>query len=353
MFGRRLVVLTLMTVVVVTAATIFAGLRTPQTAKQKVAFFPDLADRIESVNRISIQGRDESIHLTRTDHVWGIDEFDGYPALAEKVKGTVLGAADLKIRAAKTALPRLYHRLGVEGLEEEGTTSLLLTLKGGDEANLVSVIVGKSRRSSAAQNSPGLYVRKPDEAQSWLVDGVLDISATKTDWIKRSLFDIPSETIERVRIKHADGDTFTLYKSEAGQEDFVLENLPAGKKIASKFMISRFGSLMQDMQIRGARAEKLLAVGDDAVSFHVVTFQGVIADGMAFEVEGIPYASFAFSYHENSENADKVKQTEAYVGDLNQRVSGWWFEIPEFKYDLIKKRFDDVIQDETGSVQEG
>ena len=111
---------------------------------------------------------------------WGIDEFDGYPALPDKIKSTVLGAADLKINAPKTALPRLYHRLGVEGPEFEDTTSLLLTLADSNKNKIIEVIVGKPRLSSSAKNTSGLYVREPEKEKSYLVNGVLNISAIKT-----------------------------------------------------------------------------------------------------------------------------------------------------------------------------
>ena len=125
----------------------------------------------------------------------------------------MLGAADLKINASKTALPRLYHRLGVEGPEVEDTASLLLTLSDSNQNKIIEVIVGKPRLSSSAKNISGLYVRDPEKEKSYLVDGVLDISAIKTDWIKRSLFDIPAEAVKSVSVSHADGDSYTLYKN--------------------------------------------------------------------------------------------------------------------------------------------
>lgn len=340
--------MSIITVCAIIAASIFVQLRAPQTEKDKPPFFPGLADQIESVNHISIQGYADSINLSRINNEWVIDEFDNYPALPDKVKSAVLGAIDLKINAEKTALPRLYHRLGVEGPEVEDTTSLLLTLEDADKNKLVNVIVGKPRHSSAAQSTPGLYVRKPDEALSYLVDGVIDISAIKTDWIERTLFDIPAEAVKSVRIDHADGDTFTLAKNERGQEKFELQNIPFGKKQASDLIIKRFGSILQDMQVNGARSQEKFESSGDLIQVQVVTFEGMIANITSFLHDDIPYASFEFRYDETviEEDKDKIENVKAFIANLNARTLNWWFEIPEFKYDVLEKRSNIVMRDD-------
>ena len=349
MFKNKLAILCLVTIVVIIAATFFVNLRAPQTEKEKIAFFPGLSDQTETVNHISIKSQTESVNLSRNNDSWTIDEFDGYPVLEDKVKSTVLGTADLKINAAKTALPRLYHRLGVEGLEVEDSTSLLLTLQDKDGNNIVDIIVGKPRRSSAAENSPGLYIRKSGDAQSYLVDGMLDITAIKKNWIEKTLFDIPAEAIQSIRIDHSDGDTFTILKKEQEQNNFELENLPYGKKVASKYIIDQFGSLLQDMQIRGARAKEKLIEPTNSTRIRVTSFAGVVANIITFRLDDIPYASFEFSHDISLLQTDKAKEefddAKAFASSLNAHTANWWFEIPEFKYDLFKKRLDSLLRD--------
>ena len=364
MINNKLIALSLITITVIVAATIFANLRAPQSDKQKASFFPELTKQIESVNYISIKGYNDSINLTRKNDIWGIDEFDGYPALPEKIKSAVLGAADLKINASKTALPRLYHRLGVEGPEIEDTASLLLTLSDSNQNKIIEVIVGKPRLSSSAKNTSGLYVREPEKEKSYLVDGVLDISAIKTDWIKRSLFDIPAEAVKSVSVSHADGDSYTLYKNEKGQEYFELEDMPNNQELASELIINRFGTILQDLQISGARLldDEPGRKGNEANVFainsltrldstiKVMTFEGIVVRITSFKHDGIAYASFKFSYDEeigknNNEEEVKNEDVKTYIANLNLDTKNWWFEIPEFKYDIIKTRSNKITRD--------
>ena len=350
MIKNKLVILSFITIIVIVAASIFANLRAPQSQKEKIPFFPELANQIESISAISIEGYSDSINLTRQNNIWGIDEFDGYPALLDKVKSTVLGAADLKINAPKTALPRLYHRLGVEGPDVEDTNSLLLTLYGSNKDKIIEVIVGKSRLSSSAKNISGLYVRKPEDKKSYLVDGVLDVSSIKTDWIMRNLFDVPAESIKSVSINHSDGDSYTLYKNEKGQEYFDLENMPTGKELASELIINRFGTILQDLQISGAKSKRSLSKENKNTRVKVVTFEGIIGNIIAFKHNDIAYASFEFSYDEeigknNREEEVKNEDIMNFITNLNSDTENWWFEIPEFKYDIIKRRLDTITRD--------
>ncbi len=347
---NRLTLFSLLTLVVIIAATVFVNLRAPQTEKEKPLFFPELAGKIETVSHISIKTFDETINLSRTNETWGIDEFDAYPALPDKVKSTVLGAADLRLNAPKTALERLYPRLGVEGPIADESTSTLLTLKDANMNSIVEVIVGKPRRSSAAQSTPGLYVRLPEDEQSYLVDGVLDISAIKTDWIERSILDIPSEEIQSVKIDHTDGDTFTLFKQEKGQEKFQLENMPAGKKLAPDILINRFGSLLEDIQIIAAKNKTSLETASDTIRARITTFDGLLVDITALEYDDFPYAIFSFAFDESliaeqDGDIDSVK-IQQYVDGLNSKLSEWAFEIQPFKYDILKKRSDRIVRDD-------
>ena len=355
MFKNKLIVFALVTVVVIIAASVFVKLRAPQSGKERAAFFPGLSSEIEAINHISIKGYAGSVNLSRINDTWVIVELDGYPALPDKVKSTVLGVADLKINAAKTTLPRLYNRLGVEGPEVEDSTSLLLSLKDAERKNIVEMIVGKLRLSSASQSTPGLYIRKPDDEQSYLVDGVVDITSSKTDWIERSLFDIPAEAIRAVRVEHADGDTYTLFKNEKGQEKFSLENLPSGKKLASELIISRYGSILQDIQINGARSKEKLQKQENSINVLIHTFEGTVVELVAFEHDDIPYGSFEFRFDESllagDEDQEKIDGVKAYVANMNAQTLNWWYEIPPFKYDVIKKRSDSIMRNDKSSVK--
>ena len=71
MIKNKLVILSFITIIVIVAASIFANLRAPQSQKEKIPFFPELANQIESISAISIKGYSESINLTRENNILG------------------------------------------------------------------------------------------------------------------------------------------------------------------------------------------------------------------------------------------------------------------------------------------
>ena len=175
------------------------------------------------------------------------------------------------------------------------------------------------------------------------------ITAVKTEWIERTLFDIPSEAIQSVRVDHTDGDTYKLFKAEKGQENFEIENLPSGKKLGPEVLINRFGTILQDMQISGAKSKDNFQDQAESTRIRITTFEGVLAEMTAFENDGIAYASFEFSFDESQkpsdEEKDKTENVKQFISELNQRTAGWIFEIPAFKYDIVKKHSDRILRD--------
>ncbi len=345
---NKLTLFTLITIVTIILATVFVNLRAPQTEKEKPLFFPELKDNIDQVAKISIQSFDDTLNLSKQGNKWLVDEYDGYPALTDKVNNAVLELADLKLNSPKTALERLYPRLGVEGPITAESTSKLLTINNVQNETMVNMIVGNPRRSSTAKNRPGLYVRKQDDQQSYLVDGRLELSAKLKNWIERSLLDIPAEDIQRVTIRHDDGEQFSLFKTVKGEDTFQLENLPDDKKLAPEIVINRFGAILSDIQISSVMKNKSLENISDKVNTSIMTFDGLEVDMQAFTYEGRPYASFVFSVNAENNSADAIVKSklEQYASNMNSKLQGWLFEIQGFKFDILKNRLDQITRDD-------
>ena len=187
---KKLLILSIITVAVILAAGITSKLRAPQITKSKDILFPELASQINDVTTIDIKGNQRSILLRQKDSIWVIENSDNYPALFNKVKETVINLSELRIVDDKTDNPELYSRLGVEGPEVTGTTSLLVTLKNKSNQEIAAIIVGSQRQSSGSK--PGLYVRKSNDTRALLVEGTLDVTDHKENWFHRDLFDISS-----------------------------------------------------------------------------------------------------------------------------------------------------------------
>lgn len=377
--GNRNLVFIAVTVVAVVAAVAISQQRAPQTRKATPLLFPDLAAKVNEVNELQIRDGVSELTARRVSGAWRVVEGDDYPALIDKVKQTVVGAADLRVVAEKTQNPDLHKRLGVEDPESKGAESHLLTLKS-DGEELASFIMGKARRSQSPSHSPGFYARLPGQPQALLVEGSLEISADVAEWIKRDIVDIEGVEVSDIRISHREGPEVIL-KRATPEDDLALQNIPAGKEQESEYAIVRLAGLMANIYVNGVkRADRFASVAPDA-NIEVKTFDGLLATAQVYGEDGKTYAQFSFaaapeaavaeaveaddSGTEASDEGAEAGETEAgeesiEVGDedaeeamtpaekaqaLNALTAGWAYQLSESKAELFTKPQSELVRD--------
>src|SRR5690606_9615303 len=245
MSRRGFILLLAVTVLVVGAAVAVSYLRAPDTTLEKEVLFPGLEARLNEVERVRVEGRGRGVTIERRDGTWVVKEADGYPALVNRVRQTLVGLAQLRIIEPKTSNPDFFKRLGVEDPKADGSNSVLLTLEYKAGSKVATLVVGNDRRSAAPGTGPGLYVREPDSTQSLLVEGSLELSVDAFNWFERDLFDIRSDRVRRIEIHHPDGEQVVLERPQRGA-DFVLPGIPQGKE-ARPLDVRRMGTLLEDV----------------------------------------------------------------------------------------------------------
>jgi hypothetical protein len=347
MKDRKLLLLTLVTLAVITAAAITAKLHAPQSTIAKQSLFPGLANQINDIVEISIRNDRQTVLLKKQGDNWVLESADNYPALFNKVRALVIHLADLKIEEEKTGDPDLYARLGVEDPASKDANSLLITLKSSGNEDVASIIAGKPRQSAGSK--PGLYVRLPDQTRALLAEGMLDVSGNPADWFERSLFDIPSNYIKNVTIQNSDGKVFEIYKDQIEQPDFQSRGI-SGDNSATKIILARIGRSMEEMRADGVQALDNFSFPEETATTTATTFDGLMITAKTARVDNKSYAHFTFAVdpsatrEEESEDltdtaAESAKdfkpdpQQEAH--HLTETLSPWVYQIPDFKYEAL------------------
>lgn len=371
--GNRNLVFIAVTVVAVVAAVAISQQRAPQTRKETPLLFPDLAAKVNEVNELQIRDALSELTARRVSGAWRIVEGDDYPALIDKVKQTVVGAADLRVVAEKTQNPDLHKRLGVEDPESKGAESHLLTLKS-DGEELASFIMGKARKSQSPSHSPGFYARLPGQPQALLVEGSLEISADVAEWIKRDIVDIEGVEVSDIRISHREGPEVIL-KRATPEDDLALQNIPAGKEQESEYAIVRLAGLMANIYVNGVkRADRFASAAPDA-NIEVKTFDGLLATAQVYDEDGKTYAQFSFAAapeavaevaeaevevagagdegaeagdgnaEAGDEGAEEAMTPASQAQALNALTAGWAYQLSESKAELFTKPQSELVRD--------
>jgi outer membrane lipoprotein-sorting protein len=344
MKNKKLFILFLITIAVIITAGITAKMRAPRSSLEKDLLYPDLSSQFNKINKINITAYKNTVDLAILDGNWVVTSLDNYPANFNKVRTTVINLSEFRIVDEKTDNPDLYTRLGVEDPETENSTSLLITLFNNTDQAMASVIIGQQRQSSGSK--PGMYIRNPEKKQALLVEGILDISANDIDWINRELFHIPSEQVKNVKIQYPDSKIFEINKSTQAQPDFEIIGNEVDIPSASKIIINRNASGLEETRADGVQAVDNFSFPENAITTTVTTFDGMVISTELVQLDEHSYAHFSFSVDpeihdilksmaETSDQPVNVTSIEQQIRQWSDSYSSWVYKIPDFKYEAL------------------
>lgn len=346
--------------VVVTAVVVVSKERAPMAMDEE----PLLPALVENVNQAAVitlaSNRDKTI-LEYDGETWRIANSDDYPALFEKVRALLINLTELRTLERKTNNPDLYSRLQVQDPAQKDSNSVRVTVTGTSKNVLADVIIGKPRISKVTSLQTGLYVRRFGDEHAMLVSGQVPVSAQKTAWFNNDILNIASERVHTVTIRHADGSELRAVRDDPGA-DFEFESLPANREVQSQTALNRFRSVLQEIKARDIHALESFEFGPDTVETTVHTFDGLVATVRSLQQGDQQYASFQFSHdagaaqHDNALDSMNTSGTDEQgtpakpqsvateVHDLQQQLSGWVYEIPEYQYDVLAATLDEYTR---------
>jgi len=314
---------------------------------------PGMKDRINDIDSVTVTypGADEIATIHRNDGAWVVEERNGYPADVAALRKLLLAMADATILEPKTSDPERYDRLGVQDPEAEGSVGVRVAASGNGYS--AALVIG----NSAGPNSR--YVRRDGEAGSWLVNADPAPPATVSAWLASELFDVDASRVRSVEIAHADGETVRIAKQDQDDPGFAVLDIPAGRELSYPTVGNSIGGALNDLQIEDVRpAEAAEAVFTSTFE----TFDGLTVMARGYDVEDGFWMSFEASAQprpdtgagasvdgdEQSEPAAAAPQADpiADAAQINGRVAGWQFRMPDYKSDQFSRRWSDLLKSE-------
>ena len=246
--------------------------QSPQTAGAIASgelLLPEFADYANAIDQLQVFGAGEELllELRRQEQTWSVQQKDGYTADWGKVRDLLRELGQARVIAPKTRREAMYPRLGVADVSVDNTGGGLLRWNQGDDNALIIGI--------RSDDLEGRYVRKPDQAQSYLVDKVLEVPTRPRDWIDRSIVDWQGSRISAVTIRHADKDLIQLARPDDDALELQLQNLPEGRELTGQWAINGIVNALTGLQADNvfrasepvpADATRLLFVSNDGIN---------------------------------------------------------------------------------------
>ncbi len=361
--AKTLGILSAITLAAVLAA-VLANRPAPSPTQEAAgqALFPDLLEQINKVTEIIITTPEEGeFHVERDAERWAVTERGGYPASSDAVQKVLLGVAQLTMIEPKTHNPEFYAKLNVEDVQGAEAKSLLVQLRGDDGETLASLIVGKPRPGKIDPSTRELYVRKPDDPQSWLVAGNLMVDRSPQDWLDKKLLDLDATRIRQVNVTHEDDASLVIAKDNPEQTDYRILDLAENAKIKSAPTVNSIATTLAGLLLEDVRPESEVDVATPPLlTVQLDTFDGLQLRMETHEKDDKTIARFSAAVSQASNQKDAQEKETAEETDttdttpernveqeaavLNERFKGWAFVVPPYELTRIAKRQEDLIE---------
>jgi hypothetical protein len=360
MTSRRLLILGIAAVVVIVAGVWLAGREgSSGSAAGSQALYPGLKEQLNSVSAINIYkaGDARVVEMKRQGDISTVTERDNYPADEGKLRRLVVAIADAKVLEEKTSNAESYPTLGVEDTKGANATSLRIELIGAPQP--VNLIVGKQGAGATST-----YVRRAGEKQSWLIDTSIDTSATPEAWLRKDIADVSPDRVQSASVATKGAKPYTAAKAARADSNFAVEGLPKGKSLSAPTAANSVAMALTALSLSDARAASAFQSTPAAAHATFKTFDGLVIEADGWVQEQKHYIALRPSFdaalaerfkiatapaeEKKDEKKDQAPKPAAPnvaedAQKLAAKVTGWVYEIPDYKYEAIFKPVDQLV----------
>jgi hypothetical protein len=350
---RSFVILLVVTVLAVVGAIVMA-VQPSMSDTEAVAgdpMFPALSQNVAEADEISIETPQYAISWKRQGDGWVAPERGDYPAHKGIVSDLVSSLAHMTKVEAKTAEPNWYQYIRVGDPAATPPTGVAhVTVKSADGEVLAEAILGARSYSIAASHvRGGMFVREPDDTQSWLVEGVATAPTEMQEWFD-AIVDIPASDVTGLTILNGDKIVFEAKKTDDTSGNYELVQADpteaASDTVANSNSIRSTASAIVGLRADDVRAIDSVKPGAEARTDRFTTASGLTLDVTMVEADGGTWAIFKASAAEASDAAK-------LAADINSRAANWAFRLDASRATRLMQPVANLVQKPSAPAANG
>lgn len=293
---------------------------------QPEPFLPGLASQTREVAHLRLVSKTGTVDVQfKPDKGWVVTSHDDYPASFEHVRETVVGLAALETIEPKTARADWLHYLDLDAPPKGDGVSV--TLEDGQGHTIASIITGKNVEIGDPSGAVGLFVRKADSDQSWLVRSVFQPKADVKEWLDKQLLDVDLGRIQEVDVNPAEGPSYEIRRDKPNVADLALVDIPKGREIAYQGATDGVAGAITGFSFDDIQPARNFDFSDTA---HVSRLVTRTFDGLAVTVNTIQKGQ-DFWATVSAEGAADKPQAQKQARAIDARTSGWAYKLPPYK----------------------
>ncbi len=287
------------------------------------AFFPGLAGKLDNAARVHVESRKGAFDIALLPGKgWVVTSHNNYPASLDQIRQTLVGMAALETIEPKTARADWLHFLDLDAPPKG--SGVLIRVSAVDGSELATMIAGKSQDIGDQSGAIGLFVRKPDSTQSWLVSSPFEPKADAADWMDKTVVNVDRARIQEVDITPASGPAFTVRREKPSDADFVLSPIPAGREIANEAAPDEVAAAIVNFAFDDIQPARNFDFSG-AARLVTKTF-----DGLTVTVNAISKGTDVWATV-SAEAVPGNAEAQKEAIQINSRAGGWAYKVPAFK----------------------
>jgi hypothetical protein len=305
---------------------------------------PGLEKTVNDISEIRLsKGDGTRTTLKKGAHDWVVAERN-YPADSGHVRKLLLDLASLKVIEEKTHNRELYSELGVEDADSPKAMSTRVELIAPKQS--YALLLGKP---GEGQN---VFVRVAHHEPSLLAHPLVTVDADPRHWIDRTMVDIADNRIKEMTIEPSTGPTYTATR-EAAQQDFKVSPIPKGRELSSSSAASEIAGALSSLQADDVRrapptASTPAAPAPSATPSKTATATSKPDHALLRTFNNLELDVTGFVEGEHHYVAlvarSTAKASQAEADAINERMQGWQFDIPSYKYQPMFRPLEELLK---------
>jgi hypothetical protein len=299
---------------------------------------PELSRQQIALGGVEITKAGKKLTLERDGDQWKLNERGGYPALPDKVRALVVQLTNARLAEPKTAAKDRLSLLELEDPAGKDAKSSLVRFLDANGKPAAEIVIGKSRYNAFGAGRGGVYVRRPNETQTWLATGEPNLTVDVKDWIDAAIYKTDVQKFKRVTVEHANEVPIVVEKGSEPDAKFALKEVPTGLKLKQSANVEQIALGFGSIDTEDVRKLDKTPIGDKV---SVITTESTDGLTVTFRLrrEGDPSEAW-LSFSATGEGDEAKKAADA----INAKSSGWEFKIPNWKADQIGRRAADLFE---------
>jgi hypothetical protein len=303
-----------------------------QTVQPGTLMFPNLAARLQDASEVDVSHQGKTLVIRRNGNVWGLADRGGYPVEPEKLRAMLTALTELRLVEPRTADPADYDKLGIGDPNAPNSTADLLRVQDASGKPIVALIVGHRRVLTEGDVPDEVFVRRPDEAQSWLAEGSLEVDADPQQWLVRDIMNI-----DHTRVAHASVQRGGVTLDFDGANGKLTMKAPANHPELESFKLDEVASALESLTC------------EDVVPGPAPT-QGEIGQSVFTTTDGLTVTTQLYQSGKDLLARFEVAGNTPQATQLNARINGWTYKLGSWKEAELVPAMADLAKPESKST---